>query len=119
MAQDQAPLDPRQQKKLSKKAAQAQQIQEELSPPWFPDARWHLKTLGIIYALLVVVYFGVSALLSRLPKPYQLRAIPPEMTPWLAPKDQRHLSDEQLRAPESPTLPPQPVERQAPSSKKK
>lgn len=106
-------------KKLSKKAAQAQQIQEELSPPWFPDAAWHLKTLLVIYALLAVFYFAVNAALSHLPRPYQLRNIPPEMTPWLAPGGKAHLPEEQLRSPESPTLPPQPVERQAPSSKKK
>ncbi|MDX6768584.1 MAG: hypothetical protein SF051_03570 [Elusimicrobiota bacterium] len=106
-------------KKLSKKAAQAQQIQEELSPPWFPDAAWHLKTLLGIYALLGVVYFGVNALLGTLPRPYQLRKIPPEMTPWLAPGGKVHLPEEELRAPESPTLPPQPESRRAPSSKTK
>jgi hypothetical protein len=106
-------------KKLSKRQAQAQQIQDELSPPWFPDAAWHLRTLGVIYAVLVLGYFAVTALLKNLPKPYLLRDIPPEMTPWLQPKDKKHLPEEQLRAPESPTLPPQPEERKAPSSKKK
>lgn len=106
-------------KKLSKKAAQAQQIQDELSPPWFPDAAWHAKTLLVIYGLLTVVYFGVNAVLSSFPRPYQLRNIPPEMTPWLAPGGKVHLPEEQLRAPESPALPPQPEGRQAPSSKKR
>lgn len=110
---------PQPSKKLSKRQAQAQQIQDELSPPWFPDAAWHLRTLGVIYAVLVLAYFGVTALLKNLPKPYLLRDIPPEMTPWLQPKDKKHLPEEQLRAPESPTLPPQPEERKAPSSKKK
>lgn len=117
MAND--PTSPQPSKKLSKKAAQAQQIQEELSPPWFPDAAWHLKTLLVIYALLTGVYFGVSALLKTLPKPYELRRPPVEMTPWLAPGGKQHLPEEQLRAPESPTLPAQPPERQAPSSQKK
>ena len=118
MAQD-LPLNPQQQKKLSKKAAQALQIQEELSPPWFPDAAWHLKTLATIYVLLTAGYFGVSYLLSHLPKPYRLRDIPPEMTPWLAPGGKQHLSDEALRAPQSPTLPSQPTDRLTPSSTKK
>lgn len=106
-------------KKLSKKQAQAQQIQEELSPPWFPDAAWHLKTLAVIYAVLVVAYFGVTALLKTLPRPYHLRDVAPEMTPWLAPGGKQHLPEEELRSPETPTLPPQPESRKAPSSKKK
>lgn len=117
MSQDPNPPSPP--KKLSKRQAQAQQLQEELSPPWFPDAAWHLRTLGVIYAVLFAAYFGVSALLKRLPRPYLLRDIPPEMTPWLLPAGRRHLPEEELRAPESPTLPPQPEGRKAPSSKKK
>ena len=75
---------------------------------WQPDARWHLKTLGIIYALLTVVYFGVTAALSRLPKPYQLRSIPVEMTPWLAPGGKVHLPEDKLKAPmpDAPAAPP-------------
>jgi hypothetical protein len=68
-------------------------------PAWFPDAAWHLRTLGIIYAALIVIYFGVSAALARLPKPYNLRQIPVEMTPWLAPGGKVFLSDEQLKPP--------------------
>lgn len=52
-------------------------------PAWFPDIRWHMKTLGIIYACLIVFYFGVSYALRQLPKPYYVRKIAPEMTPWL------------------------------------
>ena len=54
-------------------------------PAWQPDAAWHLKTLGVIYVALTVFYFGVTAVLSKLPRPYELRNIPVEMTPWLAP----------------------------------
>src|SRR5208282_3957572 len=43
-----------------------------LAPAWFPDAAWHLRTLGIIYAALIFLYFGVSAALARMPKPYNL-----------------------------------------------
>jgi hypothetical protein len=67
-------------------------------PAWFPDARWHLKTLGTIYALLIVAYFGVSAALKSLPKPYQVRKIPIEMTPWLR-SGPKHLPEDQLKAP--------------------
>ncbi len=74
-----------------------------IPPAWFPDARWHVRTLGLIYAGLVVFYFGVSAFLKQLPKPYHIRTIAPEMTPWLRrgglPK---HLPEEQLRAPGEP-----------------
>ena len=39
---------------------------------------WHLKTLAVIYGLLIVIFFFLNWLL----KPY-LRHIPPEVTPWL------------------------------------
>ncbi|MEK7857886.1 MAG: hypothetical protein AAB320_01980 [Elusimicrobiota bacterium] len=67
-------------------------------PAWFPDAQWHLKTLGCIYALLVVFYFGVSFALKSLPKPYHIRKIPAEMTPWLN-KGEKHVPEDQLKAP--------------------
>lgn len=54
-----------------------------LAPAWFPDWRWHLKTLGIIYACVTALYLAVSSLLHRLPEPYHIRKIPPEVTPWL------------------------------------
>ena len=85
-----------QQSKKSKKAA-AQEIL--ISPPWFPDAQWHMRTLGIIYGVLIVAYFGISHALSRLPKPYHLRRIPMEMTPWLNPGGKLHLPEDQLKAP--------------------
>ncbi len=83
-------------KKQSKKAAAQEAL---ISPPWFPDAQWHARTLGIIYACLIVTYFGVSYALSHLPKPYKLRRIPMEMTPWLNPSGKVHLPEEQLKAP--------------------
>ena len=83
-----------------------------IPPAWFPDARWHLHTLGIIYACLVVFYFGVSHLLRKLPKPYHIRQIPSEMTPWLR-HGSKWVPDDQLQAP--PRLPP--VE--APAAEKK
>ena len=51
--------------------------------PWTPDLKWHLKALGVIYAVLLVVYVALTAFLSRLPAPYGLRHIPPQLTPWL------------------------------------
>lgn len=92
------PLQPQQpyQPKKSKKAAAQEAL---ISPPWFPDAKWHVRTLAVIYAVLIVAYFGISHALSRLPKPYNLRRIPMEMTPWLNPGGKLHLSEEQLKAP--------------------
>ena len=54
-----------------------------LPPAWFPDWRWHARTLAVIYACVIVAYGLVSFALRRLPKPYDVRRIPPEMTPWL------------------------------------
>lgn len=68
-------------------------------PAWLPDAAWHLKTLGVIYAALTLFYFGVTTVLSGLPKPYRLRKIPVEMTPWLAPGGKVHLPEDKLKAP--------------------
>lgn len=92
-----------QQSKKSKKAAAQEAL---ISPPWFPDAKWHLRTLGVIYGVLIVAYFGISHALSRLPKPYHLRRIPMEMTPWLNPGGKLHLPEEQLKAPPAEELAP-------------
>jgi hypothetical protein len=54
-----------------------------IAPAWFPDWKWHARTLGIIYTGIIVFYFVVSFALRRLPAPYNIRQIPPEMTPWL------------------------------------
>lgn len=54
-----------------------------LPPLWIPSWKWHLKTLGIIYAVLVVAYFAINHFLGQLPPPYDLRDIPAEVTPWL------------------------------------
>ena len=78
-----------------------------IPPSWFPDARWHLKTLGVIYAALVVFYFGVSAALKTLPQPYHIRKIPIEMTPWLR-AGQKHLPEDELKAPPD-DMPDQPT----------
>lgn len=75
-------------------------------PAWFPDWKWHIKTLGTIYAVLILAYFGISFFLRSLPQPYQVRKIPIEVTPWLR-KGNKFLSDEDLRAPgEDPAQPP-------------
>jgi hypothetical protein len=54
-------------------------------PEWFCDTRWHIKTLSIIYIVLIIGYFIISHILHKLPPPYDQRIIPPEMTPWLYP----------------------------------
>jgi hypothetical protein len=82
-------------------------------PAWFPDARWHLRTLGIIYACLLVFYFSVSFLLRRLPKPYNIRKIPMEMTPWLR-HGNKFVPDDDLQPPQTT---PQ-VEAEATAAKK-
>jgi len=56
-----------------------------LAPSWFPGWKWHLKTLAVIYAALVVVFFAAHWLLRKLPPPYNIRTIPAELTPWLYP----------------------------------
>ena len=56
-----------------------------MPPAWFPDWKWHLKTLSWIYLTLIVGFFAVSYLLHKLPPPYDQRQMPPEMTPWLNP----------------------------------
>ena len=89
---------PREQKK-SKKVLQQEAL---VSPPWYPDAQWHIKTLAGIYAFLFLAYVGISAALSKLPKPYHLRQIPMEMTPWLHPGGKVHLPEDQLKAPPEP-----------------
>lgn len=56
-----------------------------LPPVWFPGWKWHVKTLSIIYLVLIVAFFALSRGLQKLPQPYHLRTIPAEMTPWLHP----------------------------------
>lgn len=77
-----------------------------IPPAWLPDAAWHLKTLAVIYVCLTLFYVGTTAVLSRLPKPYTLRSIPIEMTPWLAPGGKVHLPEDQLKAPALPPAAP-------------
>ncbi len=57
----------------------------QLPPIWLPTWRWHAKTLGIIYAVLIVLFLVMKSLL----KPY-VRHLPPEVTPWLHPKSAPH-----------------------------
>jgi len=57
-----------------------------LPPSWFPDWRWHVKTLTVIYAGLIVLFLAGRHLLRKLPPPYHQRTIPPQMTPWLHPE---------------------------------
>ena len=77
---------------------------------WFPDAKRHLKPLGIIYAAVIVFYFGVSAILSKMPRPYELRHIPIEMTPSLVKGGKVHLPEDELKAPaREPDDPPAPA----------
>ena len=52
-------------------------------PAWFPDWKWHARTLGFIYLGVTVAYLGASFLLRKLPEPYHLREISPDLTPWL------------------------------------
>lgn len=54
-----------------------------MPPAWFPDWKWHARTLGLIYVCVTVFYFAVDFALRQLPKPYHIRRIPAEMTPWL------------------------------------
>ena len=87
-----------QENKDSAKTCRKCQRDLTIPPAWFPDARWHLKTLAIIYAGVIVFYFGVSWALRKLPKPYNIRAIPIEMTPWLR-KGPKYLTEDELKAP--------------------
>ena len=42
-----------------------------------------LKAVFIIYAVLLALFFAVSAVVDKLPKPYHKRTISEEVTPWL------------------------------------
>ena len=72
-----------------------------IPPAWFPNAAWHLRTLAIIYCALTVLYFAITFALKRLPKPYHLRQIPIEMTPWLR-HGEKFLPEDQLKAAAKP-----------------
>jgi hypothetical protein len=52
-------------------------------PLWTPTWAWHLKTLATIYVVLSILYFAISHFLSRVPKPYRMREVPQEITPWI------------------------------------
>ena len=53
----------------------------KIAPIWEPSWRWHIKTLVIIYSVLIVLFF----LLNLLLKPY-MRKLPKDITPWLEKK---------------------------------
>ncbi|MBQ2312599.1 MAG: hypothetical protein II183_00350 [Elusimicrobiaceae bacterium] len=42
-----------------------------------------LKAVLIIYAVLLALFFAVSTVTDKLPKPYHKRTISAEVTPWL------------------------------------
>ncbi|OIO09994.1 MAG: hypothetical protein AUJ52_05540 [Elusimicrobia bacterium CG1_02_63_36] len=54
-----------------------------IPPAWFPDWRWHARALSVIYTVLVIAYFTVSFALRKMPEPFHIRKLPPEITPWL------------------------------------
>ena len=41
-----------------------------------------LKAVAIIYAVLLALFFAVSGVVDKLPKPYHKRTISAEVTPW-------------------------------------
>ena len=49
-----------------------------LPPLWQPTWAWHRRTLVMIYAIVIVVFFVVRSLL----KPY-VRDLPPDIAPWM------------------------------------
>ncbi|OGS20877.1 MAG: hypothetical protein A2252_00580 [Elusimicrobia bacterium RIFOXYA2_FULL_39_19] len=49
-----------------------------LKPVWTPNWQWHAKTLGIIFGVLIILFFSLNALF----KPY-MRKLPKDITPWL------------------------------------
>lgn len=54
-----------------------------LPPIWRPTWKWHIKTLVIIYIVLIIFYIAGIAVVKKLPPPYNQREIPKEMTPWI------------------------------------
>lgn len=58
-------------------------VQVNVEPLWRPTWRWHARALGIIYVILIIAYFGISAFLKTSPPPYRMRQVPKEITPWL------------------------------------
>lgn len=72
-----------QENKASAKTCRKCSRDMSMPPAWFPDWKWHARTLGIIYVCVVVLYLIVNFSLKQLPKPYDIREIPSELTPWL------------------------------------
>ncbi len=69
--------------KETNKACRKCGVDLQTAPLWRPTWKWHVRVLCGIYLVLTVAYFGISALLSRLPAPYRTREIPKEITPWI------------------------------------
>ena len=57
----------------------------QLAPLWMPTWQWHVRTLGIIYVIVIILFFVTKSLL----KPY-VRQLPAEVTPWLHGKSAVH-----------------------------
>ena len=55
----------------------------QVEPIWHPTWKWHLKALSVIFVTLIAAYFAISQFLSRVPKPYRMRDVPKDITPWL------------------------------------
>lgn len=52
--------------------------------PWKPSWRWHGRVLGVVYVILIFVYFGLTHFLGKvLPEPYRMRVVSKDVTPWL------------------------------------
>lgn len=72
-------FDNKQEAKACKKCG----VDLNIEPLWRPSWKWHAKTLGIIYVVLIIAYFAITSFLSNIPEPYRMREIPKEVTPWL------------------------------------
>lgn len=77
----QCQVDNKDQAKLCRKCGANLQI----PPLWQPTWAWHARTLGTIYAILIVLFFVTKSLL----KPY-VRQLPAEATPWMHPHQESH-----------------------------
>jgi len=54
-----------------------------VAPLWTPSWKWHIKSLAIVYVVLLVFYVLISGFLSRVPEPYRMRDIPSDLLPWI------------------------------------
>jgi len=49
-----------------------------IKPVWVPGWQWHVKTLSIIFAVLIVLFFSLNAVFKK-----YMRQLPKDVTPWL------------------------------------